>query len=48
MMKLGMVIPYPKKILKIVLLKLAFFHGKSANFAISRNTYIDYILIYNF
>ena len=57
MMKLGTVIPYPKKIWKNlwitwhspwVLLTSAFFHQKSANFAISRNRYIDCILIHNF
>ena len=31
-----------------VLLTSALFHRKSANFAISRNTYIDCILIHNF
>ena len=31
-----------------VLLTSAFFHQKSANFAISRNTDIDYILIHSF
>ena len=50
------VIPYLKKVQKIwitwhtpwVLLKYAFFHQKSANFAISRNTDIDCNLIHNF
>ena len=40
MMKLGTVIPYPKK------LASAYFHRKLANFAISRNTDIDCILIH--
>ena len=40
MMKLGTVIPY--------LLTSATFYRKSANFAISRNTCIDCILIRNF
>ena len=31
-----------------VLLTSAFFHLKSANFAASRNTHIDWILIHNF
>ena len=31
-----------------ILLISAFFHGKSANFAILENTNIDYILVYNF
>ena len=57
MVKLGTVIPYPKKIQKIyesrntpprVLQTSAFFHQKSANFAILGNTDIDCILIYNF
>ena len=57
MMKPGMVIPYLKKIQKYiwipwhthwVLLTSAFFHRKSANFATSRNTHIDWILIHNF
>ena len=56
MMKLGTFIPYLKKIQKVwiawntpwVLLTSAFFHRKSANFAILRNTDIDYILINNF
>ena len=51
MMKLGTDIPYLKKIQKIyesrhtpwLLLISAFFHRKSANFVISRNTDIDYI-----
>ena len=58
-MKLGTVIPYLKKIKKkkylncltlslCVLLASAFFHRKSANFAISRNTDIDCISIHNF
>ena len=55
MMKLGTVIPYPKKIQKYiwitwhtpwVLLTSAFFHQKSANFAIWRNTDIDSFLIH--
>ena len=45
MMKLGTVIPYLKKIQKI--LKI-FFHRKSASFVISRNTDIDCILVHNF
>ena len=54
MMKLGTVVLCPKKIQKIYesrdtsLLTSAFFHQKSANFAISRNTDIDCILIDNF
>ena len=57
MMKLGTVIPYLTKIQKLcescdipleVLLTLAFFHQKSANFATSRNPHIDWILIHNF
>ena len=58
MMKLGMVIPYLKKIQKIyesrdtpspwVLLTSAFFHRKSENFVISRNTDVDCISIHNF
>ena len=55
MIKLGTVIPYPKKIQKIyesrdtqgVLLTSEFFYRKSANFAISRNTDIDCILMHN-
>ena len=55
-MKLGTVIPYPKrskKYMNLVTLPLSsaeisIFHRKSANFAISRNTDIDCILIYNF
>ena len=56
MIKLGTVIPYLKKIRRIyesrktplsVLLSSSFFHQKSANFAISRNTDLDCILIYN-
>ena len=57
MMKLGTVIPYLKKIKKIYescdpALEFcslsAFFHRKSANFVISRNTDIYCILIHNF
>ena len=49
MMKLGTVIPYLKKIKKnVVPLTSAIFHRKSANFAISRNTCIDCILMENF
>ena len=57
MMKLGTVIPYSEKMQKIYesrdtslefLLTSTFFHRKSANFAISRNTDIDCILIHNF
>ena len=48
-MKLGTVIPELKKTQKIyesrVLLTLAFFHRKSANFDISENTNIDCIYI---
>ena len=55
-MKLGTVIPYPKrskKYMNLVTLPLSsaeisIFHRKSANFAISRNTDIDCILIHNF
>ena len=52
-MKLGTVIPYLKKIQKIfesrdVILKSAFFHWKSANFVVPRNTDIDCILVHNF
>ena len=51
--KLGTVIPYPRKIKKIyesrdTPLDQHFFHRKSANFAISKNTDIDCILIHNF
>ena len=45
-MKLGTVIPYVKKVQKIY--EAAFFQRKSANFAISRNTYIDCNFIHNF
>ena len=58
MMKLGTVISYLRKIqrmykssdtpLEFFLLASAFFHRKSANFATSRNTYIDWNLIDNF
>ena len=57
MMKLGTVIPYLKKIQKIcksrdtpprLLLTSAFFDRKSANFVISRNTGIDWILVHKF
>ena len=57
MMKLGTVIPYPKKIRKIYESRDTpvefcshrhFFHRKSINFAISRNTDIDCNLIHNF
>ena len=57
MMKLGAVILLPKEDSKSIwitwhtswlLLILAFFLQKSANFVISRNTDIDYILIHNF
>ena len=53
MMKLGTVIPYPKKIQKIyesrdTPLEFCIFYQKSANFTISRNTDIDCILIDNF
>ena len=57
MMKLGTVIPYLKKIQKIYewcytppefCWHQHFFHQKSANFVISRNTDIDCILISNF
>ena len=51
-MKLDTVIPYLKKIqrrtLPSVLLTSGFFHWKSTNFAISRNTDIIYILIHIF
>ena len=56
-MKLGTVIPYLKKTQKNiwimwhtlwVLLTSAFFHRKSANFAILENTAIDCILVHNF
>ena len=50
MMKLGTITSYPKKIQKIyesqILLTLAFFHQRSAYFAISTNTDIDCILIH--
>ena len=51
--KLGTVVPYPRKIKKIYEsrdspLDQHFFHRKSANFAISKNTDIDRILIHNF
>ena len=59
MMKFNTVIPYLKKIKKKkkkwitwhtpwLLLTSAFFHRKSANFFISRNTDIDCILVHNF
>ena len=56
MMKLGAVMLYLKKIEKmyesrntlLVLLTSAFFDQKSANFAILKNTDIDYIFIHNF
>ena len=55
MIKIGTVMTYPKKIQKIyelrdtpLLLTSAFFHRISANFAISKNTDIDCILINNF
>ena len=55
-MKLGIIMPYLKKIKKYlnhVTFPLssadsAFFHRKSANFAISRNTDTDSICIHNF
>ena len=52
-MKLGTVIPYLKEIKKTMnqvihpLTYAAFFHGKSSNFVISRNTDIDCILVHN-
>ena len=49
MMKLGTITSYPKKIQKYeskILLTLAFFHQRSAYFAISTNTDIDCILIH--
>ena len=57
MIKLGTVIPYLKKLQKIydsrdthhlILLTSAFFHRKTAKFAISRNTNIDCTLVHNF
>ena len=57
MMKPGTVIPCLKNIRNIyesrdttpwLLLKSAFFHRKSVNFVISRNTDIDLILVHNF
>ena len=57
MIKLSTVIPDQKKIQKVYELRDAplefcwhqhFFYRKSANFAISRNVYIDCILIHNF
>ena len=49
MMKVDTIMPYLKKInTPEVLLTSAFFHQKSANFAISRKTDIDCILIHNF
>ena len=53
MMKLGTIIPCLKKIQKIneprhtssILLTSAFIHQKSANFAMLRNTNIDYIFL---
>ena len=51
MMKLGTVIPYLRKIQKMYKSRDTplehFFHRKSANFATSRNTHIDWILIDN-
>ena len=53
MMKLGTVIPYLKKIQKYMShvtrpLSSAFYCRISTNFAISRNTDIDFILAHNF
>ena len=56
MMKPGTIIPYQKKIQKYMnhvthpmsSADINIFHRKSANFAISRNTEIDCILIHNF
>ena len=56
MMKLGTVIPYLRKIQKICKSRdrplisgdVSIFHRKSANFAISRNTDMYWILIHNF
>ena len=56
MMKLGTVIPYLEKIQKnmnhvahpLSSADISIFHRKSANFAISRNTDIECILIHNF
>ena len=49
MMKLGTVIPCLKKIQKLYNSRdTAFFHWKSATFAISRNTDTDCIFILNF
>ena len=55
MMKPGIVMPYPKKVQKNLgitshtpwlLLTSVFFHRKSANFTISRNTDIDCLLTF--
>ena len=56
MMKLGTVVPYLKKIEKCMnsvkhplsSADISIFYWKSENFTISRNTYIDCILIHNF
>ena len=52
MMKLSTVIPYLRKIQKMYKSRDTplehFFHRKSANFATSRNTHIDWNLIDNF
>ena len=55
MMKLGTVIPHLKKIQKMYHVAhpfssadISIFHGKKANFLISRNTDTDCILIQNF
>ena len=55
MMKLGTVIPHLKKIQKMYHVAhplssadISIFHGKKANFLISRNTDTDCILIHNF
>ena len=56
MMKLGTVIPYqedPKNVsvtlhIPSILLTSAIFHRKTANFAISKNTDRDSILVHNF
>ena len=53
-MKLGTVIPYLRKILKIYkshdtsLLTHQFFHRKSVHFATSRNTDVDWVLMHDF
>ena len=55
-MKLGTVIPYPKRSNKYMnhvtfplsSAEISIFHRKLANFAISRNTDIDCILTHNF